>query len=1401
MVFEGGDFSVAFGGNRQVGLTETLRASFEAGTVTESIYKVVFKHHLLDMKLLDIMQAIEDAITAVINRLHQCYNPTDLVRVCIVAPNFHVPHSLELQPIRELTLNQILELLENILQSDEDLPLTDGFEIHVAVARNPLGRGRFSRGFHHFLTRECDIHKNRATVKITAEDNLCFARSVAVCLAKADLEEATEMGKGSPSYKKALRAYHSIIRRSRQFQKKKALRLQRKAGLPPSSGVMMTDIPRFERALKLRIVVFAPHVQNKVIYVGRLPSGDKRRRTIFLLFLKDDENEYGHFHPIVKLSAFFRHAGFFCPDCLTPVSKKSKHSCYSFCSLCQHTPCTYHPSQAATCPDCFRLTRSQACMTRHKAKQVCQEVTKCLHCTRVYKRSEGHECGTRTCHVCGKVVPVGLHYCTMRAKEPAPIGFNYIFADFEAQPNDRRHLANLVIAHWTCRHCIRTSYRQSPKCPHCGTGCDLCHGLIDKRLPRGHEDREVCMKTEGCGLRSVQYFGDQCATDFCKFVFSDSFTGYTLIFHNGQGYDFYFLMKFICEHGHQPTVFYRGSKIIAASLRGRLNIRLVDSLNFLAMPLSAMPKVFSLPDIGKGTFPFLFNKACNYDYVGPLPAPEYYGVDQMKPGAREDFLAWHLSQKDKTFDFMAELVAYCEVDVSILEEACLAFRELVIGMTAKEVEADLSEDGADLVTRTIGVDPLQYNTMAAVCMAIYRFLFLPEQHELTFKDGLTGLGTLVNGEWVAILDPHGKPVEVEVAKEMIEQSSFLHSPIARMPAGGFTATSTHSEISIHWLQYVSHKRGIRIRHALTDGGEFTLPNPKGYGRPLRVDGFCEETNTVFEFNGCLWHGCSKCYPYTSPAWCEDSTPEPYPLHPHTGQTMRELLLLTLQRQRYIQIELGYNLEVMWECDFHDLLESDESLKAFVKDHPVRPRLNPRDALFGGRTNASTLYRNVADTPNVKIAYGDITSLYPTVLKFDEFPVGLPEVILSPDSTSISDFFGIAFCRVRPPRALYHPVLPMKTKEGKLVFTLCKHCALTGSRTRCQCPDSQRDLEGTWCTVELQNAVSHGYAIVEIFEVYHFAQSSKGMFAGYVNMFVKGKQEASGWPKADMTEEEKQNYIRDYFEAEGIPLDPEKIALNPGARRINKQIANSLWGKFGELQDRRKHLIVNTAEGYYKQLTNPNITIKDVHVLAPNTLQMEYLHKTHATPECPYINTFVAVFTTAHARTRLYQQLAMLGRDVIYYDTDSIIYTYDSSSPNPKHPPYGDHLGEWTNELASGDHITEFVSAGPKSYAYLTHQGHDVVKIKGLTLNYSVRRDIHFDAIKALVKHYVYPDTFPLPPELGDLGEIPVSFPHKICRDRLKFKLYAKTLTKRFKVTYGKRQLLRDGSFDTIPFGF
>ncbi len=77
----------------------------------------------------------------------------------------------------------------------------------------------------------------------------------------------------------------------------------------------------------------------------------------------------------------------------------------------------------------------------------------------------------------------------------------------------------------------------------------------------------------------------------------------------------------------------------------------------------------------------------------------------------------------------------------------------------------------------------------------------------------------------------------------------------------------------------------------------------------------------------------------------------------------------------------------------------------------------------------------------------------------------------------------------------------------------------------------------------------------------FPRQSDGLFKDYVNTFLNIKQEASGYPKNCTTEEEKQQYVEEYLEREGIQLDRRKIEYNPGLLALAKLMLNSFWGKF------------------------------------------------------------------------------------------------------------------------------------------------------------------------------------------------------------------------------------------------
>jgi hypothetical protein len=171
-------------------------------------------------------------------------------------------------------------------------------------------------------------------------------------------------------------------------------------------------------------------------------------------------------------------------------------------------------------------------------------------------------------------------------------------------------------------------------------------------------------------------------------------------------------------------------------------------------------------------------------------------------------------------------------------------------------------------------------------------------------------------------------------------------------------------------------------------------------------------------------------------------------------------------------------------------------------------------------------------------------------------VGHPRIITE-NFEDISTYFGLIKCSVLPPRGLFHPVLPYRT-QGKLMFPLCNSCADACDQTPCTHSDHERAIQGTWCSVELEKALEKGYRILQMHEVWHFPESSNGLFKEYVDTFLKIKQESSGYPKNCTTEEQRQQYVDEYLTVEGIQLDRSKIEHNPGMRTLSKLMLNSFW---------------------------------------------------------------------------------------------------------------------------------------------------------------------------------------------------------------------------------------------------
>lgn len=488
--------------------------------------------------------------------------------------------------------------------------------------------------------------------------------------------------------------------------------------------------------------------------------------------------------------------------------------------------------------------------------------------------------------------------------------------------------------------------------------------------------------------------------------------------------------------------------------------------------------------------------------------------------------------------------------------------------------------------------------------------------------------------------------------------------------------------------------------------------------PYRADGFCKERNIVYEFNGCRYHGCLKCYPRRDrPIFVNDKNSMP-----------DKLRYKTAMKRHYYQ-RRGYKVVETWGCDFDRFLstttpEVEEVRQEIYKRNYIEHSINIRDSFYGGRTN--NIYLNYECAHNEVICYDDFVSLYPWVQTTQKYPIGHPTIIRH-SFKDISTYFGFAKVNILPPKKLFIPVLPQRHGD-KLVFALCNKCAAE-QLENCSHNENERSITGTWTTVELEKAIEVGYKIQEIYEVLHYESTTTHMFDGYIRHWLKLKIESSGFPPGIMTKEQRVQYIRFVKEKENIDLDEDSIRINKGMRLIAKLMLNSLWGKLAEKPNKEKTSICSD-QGKVQQLHKDWLVTRYSQIKSTSGKEKVFLtYKKQDDEDCVPGDTSVAIasFVTSYGRLKLYelmQELQRRGHKILYFDTDSVIYVRKlTEEPLPK----GSCLGELTDEILdyTGDPAAKaiaFSARGPKDYTIHIRMPDGSEKIldkrKGIRINHS-----------------------------------------------------------------------------------
>ena len=587
---------------------------------------------------------------------------------------------------------------------------------------------------------------------------------------------------------------------------------------------------------------------------------------------------------------------------------------------------------------------------------------------------------------------------------------------------------------------------------------------------------------------------------------------------------------------------------------------------------------------------------------------------------------------------------------------------------------------------------------------------------------------------------------------------MINDSIAIIPEIGYNPNENTSKKAQLWLRFLSISRNINIQHA-KNGGEYTIS-------PYKLDGYHQGEG--FEFHGCLYHGCPKCFSQRTYNSVKD-------------ESMQVTYRKHCERIEFIRKRVK-KLEEIWECEWDAMIKSDENLAKFVKDQDFRETINPRNALFGGRTNAAKLYHLAADTETIE--YIDVCSLYPHVMVENEYPLGHP-CIITENFNDIRMYFGLISCRVLPPRKMYFPVLPVKM-HNKLLFPLCTACAKElNTESECSHTEEERSLEGVWCTPELQTALDYGYRLIKVFEVWHWEKRSKDLFCYYIKNFLKIKQESSGYPDWAKSDEEKQQYIDNYYSGENVRLDATKICKNNGLRKIAKLLLNTLWGRFGMNLNKSRVKFVTNIEEWYDMLANENCIIHNVQNSNPEVLMVVYSERDDMHLGGHQTNVPIAAFVTTYARLKLFRTLVVLDKRVLYFDTDSIIFISDANfRTTPHYPRLGDFLGDWTDEIGKR-RIVEFISLGAKNYALFFSDGTSESVVKGVQQTCLTSGILNFETMKDILlneqtKSILVPQT-------------------RIKINRNGWILSTFEMEKVYSMVYDKRVLIK--GFFTQPYGF
>ena len=322
-------------------------------------------------------------------------------------------------------------------------------------------------------------------------------------------------------------------------------------------------------------------------------------------------------------------------------------------------------------------------------------------------------------------------------------------------------------------------------------------------------------------------------------------------------------------------------------------------------------------------------------------------------------------------------------------------------------------------------------------------------------------------------------------------------------------------------------------------------------------------------------------------------------------------------------------------------------------------------------------------------------------------------------------FGSMLVTILPPQDLLFPFLLYRTKSGQTVNTLCRTCSEKKTKI-CTHNEFDRALISCYMISEVEFALSLDYKVLAIHEC-HIYEESAFILKNFVHHLNYLKIKNSNCLEQVKTVDEKYQYCQELNVTMNLQppfnLTPFNTKSNPRKRNFYKLMANSLFGKLEQRNDKSQTIFVNQQSELENLFFSEN-KILDINCINEEICEVQISPNSRKMPPNKNTNCYIGAQLTAYARQTIYSHLQTLLKSkasIYQIDCDSIIFALPKADKIPL--PLSDAVGHFKHEVKN---LKSYQSLGPKNYC-ITFEKDNVIqtitKVRGLSLNNSLNENI------------------------------------------------------------------------------